>query len=165
MNEKILIIDRESDIRKTLEALLRKEGYQVRSASRGKEAIDSFKSEPSDLVIMDIRIPGIDGLELMKQIKNLDPDLEIIVLTGAVSIENIIKVLRDERAFDFLPKPLQNWNKLIFTVRGALKKRRLNKKRKVSEKEIGKSYIKMESRIRELADELHKITRNRFSEK
>ena len=68
---------------------------------------------------MDIRIPGIDGLELMKQIKNLDPDLEVIVLTGAVSIDNIVKVLRDERAFDFLPKPLQNRNKLIFTVRRA----------------------------------------------
>ena len=161
MNEKILIIDREPDIRKTLESLLRKEGYQSRSASNAKEAIETFKSGPLDLVMMDIRIPGTDGIELMKQLKKIDSDIEIIVLTGAVSVDNAVKALRGKLAFDFLTKPLKNKNELLLTIREALKKSRLNKKRKASEKELKKSYMRMETRIRELDGELRKTAVNR----
>ena len=161
MNEKILIIDREPDIRKTLESLLRKEGYQSRSASNAKEAIETFKSEPLDLVMMDIRIPGTDGIELMKQLKKIDSDIEIIVLTGAVSVDNAVKALRGKLAFDFLTKPLKNKNELLLTIREALKKSRLNKKRKASEKELKKSYMRLETRIRELDGELRKTAGNR----
>ena len=77
MKEKILIIDREPDIRKSLEALLRKEGYHVRSASGGKEAIDILKSEPFDLVIMDINLPGTNGLNVMKNINPSSPNIFI----------------------------------------------------------------------------------------
>ncbi len=162
MNEKILIIDREPDIRKTLESLLRKEGYQSRSASNAKEAIETFKSEPLDLVMMDIRIPGTDGIELMKQLKKIDSDIEIIVLTGAVSVDNAVKALRGKLAFDFLTKPLKNKNELLLTIREALNKSRLNKKRKASEKELKKSYMRMETRIRELDGELRKTAGNRI---
>lgn len=161
MNEKILIIDREPDIRKTLEALLRKEGYQSRGASNAKEAIETFQSGPLDLVMMDIRIPGTDGIELMKQLKKLDSDIEIIVLTGAVSVDNAVKALRGKLAFDFLTKPLKNKNELLLTIREALKKSRLNKKRKASEKELKKSYMRLETRIRELDGELRKTAGNR----
>lgn len=162
MNEKILIIDREPDIRKILESLLRKEGYQSRSASNAKEAIETFKSEPLDLVMMDIRIPGTDGIELMKQLKKIDSDIEIIVLTGAVSVDNAVKALRGKLAFDFLTKPLKNKNELLLTIREALNKSRLNKKRKASEKELKKSYMRMETRIRELDGELRKTAGNRI---
>lgn len=128
MNEKILIIDRESDIRKTLETLLRKEGYQVRSTSGGEEAIDIFKSEPFDLVIMDINMPGSNGLQVMRKIKKLDEEIEVIILTGSMSIENAVKALRHDGAFDFLTKPLENVDQLINSVEKALQKHRLHKK-------------------------------------
>ena len=129
MNEKILIIDREPDILKTLETLLTKEGYQVRSASGGDEAVDTFKSEPFDLVIMDINMPVTSGLKVMRNIKKLDEDIEVIVLTGSASIENAVKSLRHNGAFDFLPKPLKNIDQLINSVEEALQKHRLHKKR------------------------------------
>ena len=123
MNEKILIIDREPDIRKTLETLLRREGYQVRSASGGEEAIDTLKSDPSDLVIMDINMTGTNGLQVMRKIKKLDEDIEVIVLTGSANIDNAVKALRHNGAFDFLTKPLETLDELITTVKQALEKR------------------------------------------
>ena len=126
--EKILIIDREPDIRKTLEKLLRKEGYQVRSASTGKGAIDILKSETFDLVIMDINMPGTNGLQVMRKIKKLDEEIEVIILTGSVSIDSTVQTLRHDGAFDFLSKPLENVDQLINSVEKALQKHRLHKK-------------------------------------
>jgi len=129
MNEKILIIDHEPDIRKGLETILVKKGYQVMTASGSEAAISVLKSEPLDLVIMDIRMPGMDGLEFMREVKKLGDDVEVIVLTGSPSIENAVKALRHNGAFDFLTKPLENMDQLINSVEKALKKHRLHKKR------------------------------------
>ncbi len=128
MKEKVLIIDREPDIRKTLEALLRKEGYQVRSASGGDEAVDTFISEPFDLVIMDINMPVTNGLKVLRKMKKLDEDIKVIVLTGSASIDNAIQALRHNGAFDFLAKPLENVGQLINSVEKALQKQKLHKK-------------------------------------
>ena len=89
MNEKILIVDDEKDILTFLDSMLTNEGFQVRSALRGDEAIEIFKSEPFDLVITDIRMPGMDGLEVMRQTKQIDEDMEIIILTGYAALEKI----------------------------------------------------------------------------
>lgn len=124
MNEKILIIDREPDILKTLETLLRKEGYQVRSVSGGDEAVDTFKSEPFDLVIMDINMPVTRGLKVLRKMKKLDEDIKVIVLTGSVSIDNAVQALRHNGAFDFLTKPLKSLDELTTTVKQALEKRK-----------------------------------------
>jgi DNA-binding NtrC family response regulator len=128
LNEKILIIDREPDVRKILENLLRKEGYQGRSVSEGQEAIDTLKSEPFDLVIMDINMPGTNGLQVMRNIKELDEGIEVIVLTGLNSIDNAVQSLRHYGAFDFLSKPLENDDQLINSVEKALQKQKLHKK-------------------------------------
>jgi len=123
MNEKILIIDREPDILKNLDVLLRAEGYQVRSVSMGEAAMDIFKSEHFDLVIMDINMPGTNGLKVIRKMKKLDEDIKIIVLTGSASIHNAVQALRHNGAFDFLTKPLESVDQLITTVKLALKKR------------------------------------------
>ena len=128
MNEKILIIDREPDIRKTLETFLRKKGYQVRSVSGGQEAMDTLKSESFDLIIMDINIPRAKGLEVLKKIKELEESIEVIVLTGLNSVNNAVQALRHNGAFDFLSKPLENEDQLISSVEKALQKQRLHKK-------------------------------------
>jgi CheY-like chemotaxis protein len=130
MNEKILVIDREPDIRKTLETLLRKEGYQVRSASKGDEAVDIFQSEPFDLVIMDINMPVTSGLKVLRKMIKLDEDIKVIVLTGSASIDNAVQALRHNGAFDFMTKPLKNGEQLITGVKQALKKAGLNREMK-----------------------------------
>ena len=126
MNGKILIIDREPDILKHLETLLRKEGYQVRGASGSDEAFDTFKSEPFDLVIMDINMPVASGLKILRKMKELDEDIRVIVLTGSASIDNAVQALRHHGAFDFLVKPLKNGKQLTTSVKQALEKPRLN---------------------------------------
>ena len=80
-------------------------------------------------------MPEIDGMEFMRQIKKLDDDIEVIVLTGSASIENAVKALRHDGAFDFLTKPLENIDQLINSVKKALQKHRLQKKKRFSGRE------------------------------
>lgn len=128
MNEKILIIDDEPDVMTTIDKILTEEGYKVKSALSGKMAIEILKAENFDLAITDVRMPGMDGLEVIRQAKKLDNFLEIIVLTGYGTIENAVKALKDEGAFDYLTKPLKEIDDLLVTVKKALEKRRLRLK-------------------------------------
>lgn len=135
-NPKILIIDDEPDILRTLGNILTTGGFQVRKALNGVEAIEIFKAESFDLVITDIRMPWMDGLEVMKQIKQLDEDMGVIILTGFASIENAVKALRNNGAYDYLTKPLENIDELIITVNNALERRRLQIANKSLVKEL-----------------------------
>ena len=122
MNKSILIIDFELHVRRGIESILRKEEYQVRCASTREEVIGIFNSEPFDLVIMDIRMPETNGLELIKEVKKLSDDIEVIILTGSPSIENAVKAVRDYGVFDFLCKPLESVDQLTNSVKKALQK-------------------------------------------
>ena len=130
MKEKILIIDREPDIQKALVFLMKQKGYSPRSVSPYEKVMDIISSEPFDLVIMDINIPGTNGIQVMRNIKEFDEHIKIIILTGQTSIENIKQTLRHEGAFDFLGKPLENEEQLINSVKQALEKRSLNRRNK-----------------------------------
>ena len=156
MNEKILIIDREPDIRKTLEALLTKNGYQVKSAGESEEALRSIKSESIQLVITDMRIPGANGLEFIRQIKELNDDIEIILLTGCPNIDSIIQVMRDDGAFDLLMKPLNNIDLLIKSIEKAMQKHMLKREKGKVLKKLEKDNKELECRIKELTAELER---------
>lgn len=130
MNEKILIIDPEPHIRQSLKAILTKKGYQVRSASDGNEAISVFRSESFALVITELRVPKLDGLKLIRRFKEVDEDVEIVVLTGYATIDNAVQAFRHDGAFDFLLKPLENVDQLFISVKQALQKHRLCKDNK-----------------------------------
>jgi len=157
MNERILVIDYDPDILKDLESLLTKAGYRVRSACGNEEAIRIFKSEPIDLVITELRMPELNGVELTHQLKSLDEHVEIVVLTGATTIDNVIHAMRNNGAFDFLPKPLRDLDQLIFTVKEALDKRRLKKENMALIEGIKKSKKNLEYRIQELSNELNEL--------
>lgn len=163
-NPKILIVDDEPDILNFLRNLLMQEDYDVKTASDGPEAIDLFRSEPEpfDLVITDIRMPGMDGLEVMKQIKVLDEDVEIIILTGFATIENAVQTLKADGAFDYLTKPLENINELLNTINQALRKRELKienrallkklEKETESQKDAAKQIQKSKSLLQSVVD-------------
>jgi DNA-binding NtrC family response regulator len=123
-----LVVDDDPKNLELLAVKLTQEGYRVITAQSGKDALEAIKLEKPDLVLLDIRMPEIDGMEFMRQIKKLDDDIEVIVLTGSTSIENAVKALRYDGAFDFLTKPLENVDQLINSVREALQKHRLQKK-------------------------------------
>ncbi|MBT3257899.1 MAG: response regulator [Deltaproteobacteria bacterium] len=148
-NPKILIVDDEPDILELLSKLLTLEEYRVKTASRGREAIDLFRSEPFDLVITDIRMPGMDGVEVLKEIKQLDEDVEVIILTGFASVDSAVRTLRQDGAFDYLTKPLEDIDALIYTIDRALEKRRLRLDNNKKTEELAKANEELRIEIGE----------------
>lgn len=101
---KILIVDDEETMRRSLADILRLEGYSVQSASNGEAALLVLAKETIDLVLLDLKMPGMDGLEVMRNASNIAPDTIIVLLTAHGSLESAIEALRHE-AFDYLLKP------------------------------------------------------------
>jgi len=151
MAEKILVIDHEKDNRDILGSVLKKEGYHVKTTGDGEKAMDLLRSDSFDLVILDIKTPGINSLEAIGQIKELDAGLEVIVLTGHATIENAVKSLRDNGACDFMSKPLESMDQLLKAVKKALHSRDLIKEKG-----------SLLNRLKEIAEELDSIL-NRLS--
>jgi len=125
MNKKILVVDDELDVRKTIETALRSENYHVQTVDSGEAAIAILESESFDLVITDIRMPGTDGVEVLQRTKEIDETIEVIILTGYASIENVIETLRNGGAYDYLTKPLEDIDAILFSVEQALNRREL----------------------------------------
>jgi len=149
MKEKILIVDDEPDILEVLNDILTDGGFDVRKASEGKDAIDIFKAEAFDVVITDIKMPETDGLDVMKQIREMDKDVEIIVLTGFPSVDIAVSALKDYGAFDFLTKPLRNLQYIYITVEQAIERRRWRKEKKTLIEALTQSNQELKSEITE----------------
>lgn len=94
MTAKILIVDDESAVCESLEELLRMENFQAESAGSGEDALKVLSEVKFDLVLLDIKMPGIDGVEVMRQIKKYHPDTRIIIITGYGSLDSAIKSIR-----------------------------------------------------------------------
>ena len=142
-NPRVLVIDDEPDIREFINDLLVGQGYQVNMASSGLEAIALFKSQPFDLVITDMRMPGMDGLEVARRLKQMDDDIGVIVLTGFGSMENAVRAMRENLLFDYLTKPLGNLESLLNSAGRALEKRRLSIENKALVKKLNESNLKL----------------------
>ena len=119
----VLIVDDELSIIKSLGGLLSDEGYEVLSASNGYEALKVIDTESPDLVLLDIWMPGIDGLETLKEIKRSNPFVQVIIISGHGTIETAVRATK-LGAFDFIEKPL-SIDKVIVTISNALEFRRL----------------------------------------
>ena len=173
MNEKILIIDDEADILLILENILTEEGYYVMCASGGDEALELFKSESVDLVITDMSMPKMDGLSVMRRLKKMDEDIEVIILTAFADLENVIQAFRDKGAYDYLTKPLENIDALLITVCKALESRRLKIENKALLEKLTQSKKDLERRVEERTAELNEaneqlqseLTRRKVAEK
>lgn len=100
----ILIADDEPEIREALARILRRQGLQVLFAADGREALDLIQSSPVDVVLADLRMPRLNGLELLKAIKAIKPDVEVIILTGYGAVEDAVDAIRTG-AYDFITKP------------------------------------------------------------
>ncbi|MCK5202550.1 MAG: response regulator, partial [Desulfobacterales bacterium] len=105
--DKLLLIDDEPDILRVLTVSLKADGYDVVSAQNGPEGIAAFEKEKPDIVITDVKMPGMDGIEVLKKVKNLNADTEVIIITGHGDIENAIEALK-HGASDFINKPVRD---------------------------------------------------------
>ena len=100
----ILIMEDEVSVAKGLEVALTENGYIVDLAMTGKSALDSFRKKYFDLLVADLRLPDIDGMEVIKKVKNERPDTGVIVITGYSTIPSAVESMR-LGAYDYLPKP------------------------------------------------------------
>ena len=107
MDNKLLLVDDEEGIRKVLGISLADLGYEVFTAENGEEALEIFRRENPPIVLTDIKMPVMDGIELLRKIKDKNPDTEVIMITGHGDMELAIKSLK-YRAIDFVTKPIND---------------------------------------------------------
>jgi two-component system nitrogen regulation response regulator NtrX len=141
----ILIVDDEPSILKGLAGLLTDEGFEVVTASNGYEALKAIDREAPDMVLLDLWMPGIDGLETLKEIKRDNPNTPVIIVTGHGNIETAVKATK-LGAFDLIEKPL-SIDRLIVSIQNALNFRRLEEEnRYLRKKTLEKNSINGTSR-------------------
>lgn len=135
---KVLVIDDETAVRKALAEILEYEKYEVEQASNGPEALEKIAKNTYDIVLCDIKMPQMDGIEVLEKIMSSHPDLPVIMITGHGSVETAVEALK-KGAYDFIEKPI-DLNRLIVAVRNASEKKNLVKETKILRKKIKKSY-------------------------
>ena len=119
----ILIVDDEEVLRDVLTQLVRQEGHEPICASSGEAALTLLADEDVDLVLLDLMLPGLTGQEVLKQIRDQDPDQVVIVITAFSSIDGAIEAMKDG-AFHYISKPFKN-EEVLHTMRKALESRQL----------------------------------------
>ena len=135
---KILVIDDERSIRNTLKDILEYEKYEVDLAEDGIKGIEKVKSNSFDIVLCDIKMPGIDGIEVLEQLLQLAPDLPVVMISGHGNIDTAVDSIK-KGAFDFIEKPL-DLNRLLITIRNAMDKSNLVTQTKILKKKVNKKY-------------------------
>ncbi len=154
MARTILIVDDEASIIQSLEGILSDEGFEVISAPSGLEAISKIEEVMPDLVLLDIWMPDIDGIETLDRIKKVHPHLQVVMMSGHGTIETAVKATK-MGAYDFIEKPL-SLEKVLLSVNNALDYYKLEEEISLyKEKEKGKSSITGNSKaIRELKEQI-----------
>jgi DNA-binding NtrC family response regulator len=132
----ILIIDDEKAIRKALTEILTSEGYKTEEAADGEEGLKKFKEKSFDVVLCDIKMPRIDGIEFLQKAGEINPDVPIIMISGHGNIETAVEAVK-KGAFDYLSKP-PDLNRLLITIRNATDKNSLVTETRVLKKKINR---------------------------
>lgn len=137
---KILIIEDEASIRRVLSKILSEENdtYQVEEAEDGVQGLEKIKNTDYDLVLCDIKMPKMDGEELLESVKKIKPEIPIVMISGHGDMETAINTMR-LGAFDYISKP-PDLNRLLNTVRNALDKKQLVVENKILKKKVSKNY-------------------------
>ncbi len=136
--EKILVVDDEQSMVQFLGIVLRKEGYQVTTSSNGKDALEKVRSESFDAVITDIRMPGMDGIQLLEGIKKIDATLPVVIMTAYASQQSAIDAV-NLGAFQYLIKNAKN-DEIRLVVRNAIEMRRVRSENQYLKRELKKGH-------------------------
>ena len=122
---KILVVDDDPNITKSLKVILQKEGFITRVASSGEEAIEEVRKDRPDLILLDLVLPGLSGVETLRHIGTFNQEAIIIVITGSPSFESAAEAVRCG-AYDYIIKPY-NIDQVLFTIKRAIEKRELRR--------------------------------------
>ncbi|MBQ5997657.1 MAG: response regulator, partial [Bacteroidales bacterium] len=120
---KILVIDDERSIRNTLKEVLEYEDHEVAVAVDGVDGLAQFAAGKFDLVLCDIKMPGMDGVEVLEKIMEQQPDTAVVMISGHGTVDNAVESIK-KGAFDFIQKPL-DLNRLLITVKNAMDRQHL----------------------------------------
>ncbi len=153
----ILIIDDEKAIRKTLGEILSYEGYKMDEAGDGEEGLKRFKEKAYDVVLCDIKMPKVDGIEFLEKAREANPDVPIIMISGHGTIETAVDAVK-KGAYDYISKP-PDLNRLLITIRNAMDKTSLVTETKVLKRKVGKvqEMIGDSSPIKKIKDTIEKV--------
>lgn len=124
---KVLLVDDEVDFLETLTKRLTRRGVEVSKASGGQEALALLADDPADIVVLDVKMPGMSGIEVLREIKSRWPLIEVIMLSGHADVQIAVKGL-EMGAFDYLMKPA-DIEELLYKLQDAEKRRRLGEKK------------------------------------
>lgn len=159
MSQQILVVDDDPSNRVTLQRLLEREGYRVSQADSGRTGLEVLRDSGIDLVLTDLKMPGMTGLDLLKAVRAIDPDIEVVVMTAYGTVETAVEAMK-EGAYDFVAKPLKRLE-LVTTVRKALEKRALQVENRRLREQLGAigegELIGRSDVMRALLDEVEQV--------
>lgn len=145
----ILLIDDEKAIRKTLQEILTYEGFKVKEAGDGEEGLKMFNEKTYDVVLCDIKMPKLDGIEFLTKANAINPDVPVIMISGHGTIETAVEAVK-KGAFDYISKP-PDLNRMLITIRNAMDRSTLSKEARVLKRRI--------NRVQEMIGESEAIMR------
>jgi two-component system, NtrC family, nitrogen regulation response regulator NtrX len=153
----ILIIDDEKAIRKTLSEILSYEGYKIDDAENGEDGLKKIKEKAYDVVLCDIKMPKVDGIEFLEKARDISPDTPIIMISGHGTIETAVEAVK-KGAFDYVAKP-PDLNRLLITIRNAMDKQTLVTETKVLKRKVSKvqEMIGESSSLKKIKDTIDKV--------
>ncbi len=153
----LLIIDDEKAIRKTLTEILSFEGYKIDEAADGEEGLKKFKEKTYDVVLCDIKMPKLDGIEFLQKAGEINPDVPIIMISGHGNIETAVEAVK-KGAYDYISKP-PDLNRLLITIRNAMDKSSLVTETKVLKRRVSKvqEMIGESSPIKKIKETIDKV--------
>ena len=153
----ILIIDDEKAIRKTLSEILSFEGYKIDEAADGEEGLKRFGEKNFDLVLCDIKMPKIDGIEFLEKAREINADIPIIMISGHGNIDTAVEAVK-KGAFDYISKP-PDLNRLLITLRNATEKQNLVTETKVLKRKVSKvqEMVGQSNSIEKIKDTIEKV--------
>lgn len=135
---KILVVDDERSIRNTLKDILEYEKYEVDLAEDGNKALEMIRAAEYDIVLCDIKMPGLDGIEVLERLNVLAPDTPVVMISGHGNIDTAVESIK-KGAFDYIEKPL-DLNRLLITIRNGMDKSNLVSETKILKKKVNKKY-------------------------
>jgi two-component system response regulator AtoC len=154
----VLVIEDKDSMQKMLAATLESEGYEVEAACDGQSGIDKAKEKRFDVILTDLKLPGLDGIKVLSEVKQNDPEASIIVMTAYGTIETAVQAMR-MGAFDFLTKPFDT-DHLSMIIRRAMENRRLMAENTLLREELGhglNDIIGVSEKIKEVTDLVKKV--------
>ncbi|HEX9028094.1 MAG TPA: response regulator transcription factor [Anaerolineales bacterium] len=143
MKAKILVVDDEEMVRSSLEEILRLEGYDVKTAFNGEDALSNLQSENFDLVLLDLKMPGMDGMDVLRAAGRVAPETKVILLTGHGSLESAIEALR-QGAHDYILKPAPSHD-ILKSVANALTRKSEQQQRRFLVEQLDASVQRLKN--------------------